>query len=241
LLRDMLGDYAVHSPTEMLLVKSYDNAIPVDLARLEGKRMVTAIEANFNKQLDEAKIKGMTGGDPISGRLLYQNPSTFVPQFKLWFVANDRPRVRATDDAIWRRIRVIPLGITIPKDEVDPNLSQKLRAELPGILSWAIRGVLMWQRDGLVEPASVIAASAAWRKSVDHVRRFITETLILGCPPTEKIPAGELFSRFREWCVRQGERPLSAAALKEKLQETFDLTHVRPNAGSFWLGVRWNA
>ena len=66
LIREMLGDYAAHTPTETLLTKNYDNAIPADLARLEGKRMVTAIETNANRQLDEAKIKAMTGGEPIT-------------------------------------------------------------------------------------------------------------------------------------------------------------------------------
>ena len=108
LIREILGDYAAHTPTETLLTKNYDNAIPADLARLEGKRMVTAVELNVNRQLDEAKIKAMTGGDPITARHLYKKFSEFIPLFKLWFVANDRPHVRATDDAIWRRIRNTP-------------------------------------------------------------------------------------------------------------------------------------
>ena len=70
LIREMLGDYAAHTPSETLLTKNYDNAIPADLARLEGKRMVTAIESNVNRQLDEAKIKAMTGGEPITARHL---------------------------------------------------------------------------------------------------------------------------------------------------------------------------
>jgi putative DNA primase/helicase len=241
LIRAMLGDYGAHTPTETLLTKNYDNAIPVDLARLEGKRMVTAIESNVNRQLDEAKIKGMTGGEPITARLLYQNPSEFTPQFKLWFVANDRPHVRATDDAIWRRIRVIPLNVKIPANEVDPDLPDKLKAELPGILSWAIRGALAWQRDGLDEPESVVAASAGWRKSVDHVRRFATENLITGCNLDEIIPAGELHSRFKTWCVKHGESPMSAGRLKARLEEAFDLTHRQTKRGSEWRGVRWKS
>lgn len=237
----MLGDYAAHTPTETLLTKNYDNAIPADLARLEGKRMVTAIESNVNRQLDEAKIKAMTGGEPITARHLYKNFSEFIPQFKLWFVANDRPHVRATDEAIWRRIRVIPLNVKIPANEVDPDLSSKLRAELPGILSWAIRGALMWKREGLSQPESVLSASADWRKSVDHVRRFVTETLITGCAQDEVVPAGELHSRFKTWCVRTGERPISAGRFKARLEEMFDLTHAQTKRGSEWRGVRWKS
>ena len=139
LIRDMLGDYGCHTPTETLLTKQYDNNIPVDLARLAGARMVTAVEANFNRHLDEAKIKTMTGGEPIVARFMRQNLFKFDPEFKLWLVANDRPRVRGTDDAFWRRVRVIPLDITIPSGERDPKLPEKLRVEWPGILAWAVR------------------------------------------------------------------------------------------------------
>ncbi len=239
LLRDLLGDYGCHTPTETLLTKQYDNAIPADLARLNGARMVTAIESNVNRQLDEARIKGMTGGEPITARSLYKEYFTFTPQFKLWFVANDRPHVRATSDAIWRRIRVIPLNVKIPADEVDPGLPLELKARWPGILSWAIRGALKWQQEGLAEPAAVEAASAGWRKAVDHVRRFVTETLITGCDQGEVVPAGELHSAFKTWCAHHGERPLSPGQFNAKLEEAFDLTHARSKCGSEWRGVRW--
>ena len=200
--------------------------------------MVTAVELNVNRQLDEAKIKSMTGGEPITARHLYKNFSEFIPLFKLWFVANDRPHVRATDDAIWRRIRVIPLNVQIPDAEVDPDLPDKLRAELPGILSWAVRGALAWRREGLEEPEFVKAASADWRTSVDHVRRFVTEALVIGCEPSAFVPAGELHSLYKTWCARHGEQPLSPGKLKARLAETFDLTHAHTKTGSVWRAVR---
>ena len=103
---------------------------PICSAR--GRRMVTAIEANANRQIDEAKIKGITGGEPITARFMRQNYFQLYPEFKLWLVANDRPRVRGTDDAFWRRVRLIPLSVAIPTDEVDPNSPMKLQAEWSG-------------------------------------------------------------------------------------------------------------
>ena len=175
LIRDMLGDYGLHTPTETLLVKQYDNAIPADLARLDGARMVTAIEANFNRHLDEARIKSMTGGEPITARFMRQNFFQFVPVLKLWLVANDRPRVRGTDEAFWRRVRVIPLTVEIPEAERDPDLLTKLRAEWPGILAWAVRGCLKWQREGLGEPDVVRSATKGWQQEMDHLKRFVAE------------------------------------------------------------------
>ena len=100
LIRRLLGDYGMHTPTETLMVKTFDNNIPNDRARLNGARLVTAIEAAPGRQLDDSLIKGMTGGDPITARFMRAEFFEFVPEFKLWFVANDDPRVRSTDDAI---------------------------------------------------------------------------------------------------------------------------------------------
>ena len=181
LIREMLGDYGLQTPTETLLVKQYDNAIPADLARLDGARMVTATEANFNRHLDEAKIKQMTGGEPINARFMRQNWFQFEPGFKLWLVANDRPRVRGTDQAFWRRVRVIPLTTEIPLAERDLDLPSKLQVEWPGILAWAVRGCLKWQREGLTQPSVV---------------RISHQGLARGDGPPEKI-----------YCRASGSRP----------------------------------
>ena len=234
-LRAMLGDYGVHTPTETLVVKQYDNAIPADLARLAGARMVTAIEANFNRQLNEARIKGMTGGDPITARLLYSNYSEFTPEFKLWLTANDRPRVRETDDAFWRRVRVIPFEVEIPNHERDGDLPNKLKAEWPGILNWAVRGCRKWQREGLAEPSTVRQATADWRKAADHLTRFVREALILD--PEGAVSALTLFNHYKGWCAKNGERPMSTKAIKTGLGNSFDVKHKRTKVGSQWLGV----
>ncbi len=235
-IRDMLGDYGCHTATETLLVKQYDNNIPVDLARLAGARMVTAIEANFNRHLDEAKIKGMTGGEPITARFMRQNLFQFVPEFKLWLVANDRPRVRGTDNAFWRRVRVIPFEVEIPKDEQDPSLPSKLQTEWPGILAWAVKGCLKWQREGLDEPDAVIQGTGRWRQAADHVKRFVGENLVLN--PKSVVPASTLYAAYTEWCRRNGEQPLSSKELKGKLEETVDITHKRTRRGSDWFGAK---
>ena len=225
LIRDMLGDYGLHTPTETLLVKQYDNAIPADLARLDGARMVTAIEANYNRHLDEAKIKAMTGGEPIVARFMRQDFFPFDPEFKLWLVANDQPRVRGTDEAFWRRVRVIPLTIKIPEAERDPDLPTKLRAEWPGILAWAVRGCLKWQREGLGQPGVVASATKGWQQQMDHLKNFIAEEVEIA--PGFKIAASRLFDRYQKWCRQHGEQSLIVQDFKAKLQESLDFTHTR--------------
>src|SRR6185312_16763345 len=103
-------------------------------------------------------------------RFMRQNLFPFTPEFKLWLVANDRPRVRGTDDAFWRRVRVIPLNIKIPSSERDRDLPNNLRAERPGILAWAVRGCRKWHREGLAQTAAVRSATKSWRQEMDALK-----------------------------------------------------------------------
>jgi putative DNA primase/helicase len=237
LIRKMLGDYGCHTQTETLLVKQYDNNIPADLARLEGARMVTAIEANVNRQIDEAKIKGMTGGEPITARFMRQNFFEFTPEFKLWLVANDQPRVRGTDEAFWRRVRVIPLTIKIPMAERDGNLPNKFRMEWPGILEWAVRGCRKWQREGLGQPAIVRSATKGWQQAMDHLKKFIVEEVDIA--PGCKIAASQLMDRYKKWCVQHGEQSLTVQDFTAKLKESHDVTHTRIKGRSWWRGIKF--
>ena len=118
-----LGDYAMSTPTETLLVK-HKGAISNDVARLKGARYVTASEAEAEQRLAESLIKQMTGGDVISARFLHQEFFDFAPTHKIFFGTNHKPVIRGTDPAIWRRIRLVPFDVTIPEAERDKNLSR---------------------------------------------------------------------------------------------------------------------
>lgn len=237
LIRDLLGDYGRHTPTDTLMVKQYDNAISNDQARLAGVRMVTAVEANFNRHLDEAKLKAMTGGEKITARFMRQEFFEFTPAFKLWFVANDRPRVRGTDTAMWRRIRVIPFNVKIPDAEIDKDLPAKLRAEWSGILAWAVRGCLTWQKEGLVPPPAIQQASKDWADAADHLKRFVGEVLIE--EPDHKVAAGSLHDHYGQWCRRNGETALGTNKFASALQTQHNLQRKRTKRGSEWVGVKF--
>jgi putative DNA primase/helicase len=237
MFRDILGDYGSHTPTETLLVKQYDNNIPADLARLAGVRMVTAIESNVNRHLDEAKIKAMTGGEPITARFMRQNYFTFQPEFKIWLVANDRPRVRGTDDAFWRRVRVIPFTVEIPESERDKQFPDKLRKEWPGILAWAVRGCLKWQAKGLLSPTAVSEATTEWHRDMDHLTKFFNEILVHA--PAVRVASSQLFSRYETWCTHNGETSLKIQAFNALMHEKYDLIHKRIKGHSWWRGVKF--
>src|SRR5262249_26134045 len=132
---------------------------PIDLARLRGARLVSAVETEVGRRWAESKIKALTGGDRISARFMRQDFFEFIPQFKLLIAGNHKPGLRSVDEAIRRQFYLIPFTVTIPAEERDPGLLEKLKTERPGILHWMIEGCLQWQQHGLAPPAVVTAAT----------------------------------------------------------------------------------
>jgi len=233
-LRALLGDYATQADFTTFL-KREGEGVRNDLARLVGTRFVSAVEADAGAPLAEALVKQVTGGDIITARFLFREFFEFRPTFKLWLAANHKPTVRGTDHGIWRRIRLVPFTVTIPKRERDPRLLEKLRTELPGILTWAVRGALEWRERGLAAPAAVLAATASYQSEMDAFGGFLADCCVeqAGGMATAK----ELYEAYQDWCEGNGERARSKKALAMGLRERgFQPTRTKRARG--WAGLR---
>lgn len=206
-LRALLGDYAEQAPFSTFLRKDRDT-IPNDLAKLQSCRFVAAVESDQGRRLAEAQIKALTGGDPVTARFLHAEFFTYTPQYKIWLATNHRPEIQDFSHAMWRRVRLIPFEVTFSDEEQDKTLPVKLRAELPGILAWAVRGCLAWQKDGLSPaPESVTQATEAYRTEQDFLADFIEEHCFV--KPAAHAPATELYHRYQSWCGAMGEEAVS--------------------------------
>lgn len=170
-------------------------------ATLAGPRFVCTSEVDEEHRLNEQLIKDITGGDTIEGRRLYQEAFTFKPQFKPWMYGNHKPEIRGTDDAIWSRVRLVPFEVSFRGRE-DLDLPAKLEAELSGILNWALRGCLDWQRTGLQPPAKVQAATDAYREEMDVFGPFIRECCVIH--RRAEVPANDLWNAYKAWCANSG-------------------------------------
>ena len=153
----------------------------------------------------------LTGSDTVTARKLYHDFFSFVPTHKLWVAANHRPAVRGTDHAIWRRLKLIPFTVTITDDEKDQQLPEKLRAELPGILGWALHGCARWQHHGLTEPDIIRAATADYRAAEDSIAAFLSDQCLVA--PEVWVFADDLYSRYKTWATHTGEHTHSQRQL----------------------------
>jgi putative DNA primase/helicase len=212
----ILGDYHTTAPIETFTA-SQSERHPTELAGLMGARLVTAVETEEGRRWAESKLKALTGGDKIAARFMRQDFFEFTPQFKLMIAGNHKPGLRSVDEAMRRRIHLIPFTVTIPKEKRDPQMSEKLRAEWPGILHWMIEGCLAWQRHGLDPPAAVRNATAAYLEAEDAIGTWIAECVTRNPQRSESTEA--LFGSWKVWAERSGEYTGTQTALAHKLEK----------------------
>jgi putative DNA primase/helicase len=181
--------------------------------------MVVTNEIEDGTWLAESLVKLLTGGDRIAARHLYQEIFEFEPQFKLVIAGNHKPVVRNDDYGIWRRIQLIPFEVTIPTDQRDPNLPDKLRSELPGILSWALHGYHEWRARGLSPPAAETGAVETYRKEMDLFGQWLEECCDLNADL--ETPAMYAYACFKNWSAFNGFKGWTNARFGRKVKERF--------------------
>ena len=230
---DMLGDYAKWTPATTLLAHRGET-IPNDIARLQGARFVIATETEQNRRLNESLVKAVTGGDRIAARFLHKEFFEFEPQFKVFLGTNHKPEIRGQDHAIWRRLRLIPFTETIPDEEQDKELPEKLKEELPGILNWALEGRRAWLEDGLQEPQEVVQATLDYRTESDILGEWIEDRCVIA--PMATASAADLYQSYRNWCDDSGQKPLSKRWFGGRLAER-GLNSVRTPRTRSWIGI----
>lgn len=209
-VRALMGDYA-HEADFSTFEPSKNEAAGQpreDLVALMGRRFVAASEQNAGKKIDEALIKKLTGEDPIRARRLNENGFQFMPVAKYFLMVNDKPVIRGRDEGIWSRMRLVPFDVEIPEAERDPELRSKLIAELPGILNWALRGCLDWQRHGMDTPPEILAATKEYREEMDVIGAFIQAECVV--QPDATVPVKDLYERYVAYCKDSGGYVISA-------------------------------
>lgn len=230
----LMGDYALQTPTETLM-QIDRGGISNDIARLKGARFVAAVEAGEGRRIAEVLVKQLTGGDTISARFLRQEFFEFKPECKLFLATNHKPAIKGTDHGIWRRIRLIPFTVTIPEEEQDKNLLDKLKAELPGIFAWAVNGCLGWQELGLEMPSEVKKATEGYRAEMDVIAGFIEECCYIA--PYANVQAFAIYDAYKKWCNENGEGTLTQRKFGGTLTER-GYQRERGTGGRFlWKGI----
>jgi putative DNA primase/helicase len=223
-IRGILGDYATIADMSTFLASNSERH-PTDLAKLRGARLVVAIETQKGRRWDETKIKALTGGDKITARFMRQDFFDYTPSFKLFVSGNHKPWLTSVDEAIRRRLLLVPFIVQIPLAERDKDLADKLRAEWPAILRWMLDGCLAWQRLGLAPPKIVLDATEDYFADQDTMGQWLDD-----CTEDKRNTLGgdlvftrtaDLFASWKTWCeahniIKPGSEQNFSSALRDK-------------------------
>jgi putative DNA primase/helicase len=230
-----LGDYAAQAPPGLLIAAKGHDRHPTELADLAGRRAVFCVETDEDRRLSEARVKQLTGGDRVRGRFMRKDFFEFPASYTIFIVSNHLPIIRGSDDAFWRRPRVVPFNVVIPIDERDTGLTDKLKLDAAAILAWAVRGCLEWKRVGLRDPVEVVEATNQFRRHMDVMADFIEECCVTG--PQFVVRAGDLYSTYKTWCEQHGENKLSGRAFGMHMSGREDEFERFKSSGRWYRGI----
>jgi putative DNA primase/helicase len=212
----IMGDYATVADVGTFIAAATERH--PNVAKLHGYRLVVAQETEKGRRWDETKIKTMTGGDKMTARFMRCDFFDFVPKFKLWVVGNHKPRLDNVDEAMRRRMLLVPFTVQIPPEQRDPELPAKLKAEWPAILRWMMDGCTEWQRIGLAPPKIVTDATDEYFDDQDTIKQWLEDRTDDGGPHAFT-PMSQIFHSWKVWCEERNFKPGSSKALSDALAD----------------------
>ena len=233
LVMEMMGDYAAATPEGLLMARQGDKHL-AELIILKGLRMAVGAETQEDRRLNEARMKNLTGGDPITADPKGGAYITFKPTHSLWLLGNHKPRIKGVDNGVWRRTRLIPFDNIVPDDEQDKDLNKKLWAERDGILAKLVAAAVDWYANGFIQCDAVERATNAYRSEEDAFGQFIDNMCVTG--PTEVCAKVALREAYLEWVRRSGVRELTERSMNERVKR-LGYKEIRRGTQRYWSGL----
>ena len=235
-IQAVMGDYATVASMETF-TDSKNDRHPTDMAMLQGARMVFAQETESGRAWAESKIKSLTGGDPVTARFMRQDFFTYLPKFKLLISGNHMPKLKNVDEAMRRRLYLVPFICTFKGKDRDPHLAETLKHEYEGILQWIVDGAMAYEEKGLSPPLVVQEATSAYFESEDLFQQWLASCCDLDANahgnPTQ------LFNSFKCYTEDMNEFTGTDREFRERLEKAgFKSGNSRGKGGRHWKGVR---
>ena len=230
-LTHLMGDFARVVPSTTLLAKKNEGH-PTEIMGLAGRRLLTTSETPEGARLDAALVKRLSGSDFITARGMGQDFIDFKLAGKIHLVTNHLPHI-PDDEALRRRIHIVPWNVVVPPEEVDYDLEDDIIArELPGVLAWAVRGATEWHRGRLGRPPAAHLATLDYFEEEDEFGDFLGEMFA----PSEVTwtATKQLFQVYLRWCDSNRVRAMSKIAFGRKMSKKgFRQYHDRTTRGFY--------
>ena len=171
-------------------------------AHMHMKLANIVTEINQGEVIADAELKGIVSGEPSTVEHKFKNPFTMRPYATCWFGTNHMPHTRDHSNGLFRRAVILTFNRTFAKDEQDPQLKDKLIAELSGILNLSLAAYAAALQNGFTNPASSEAAKNEWRVETDQVAQFVQDACSRDADHREKSSA--VYTLYKSWADLNG-------------------------------------
>ncbi|MCX4408947.1 phage/plasmid primase, P4 family [Streptomyces sp. NBC_01764] len=204
------------------------------LSTLIGKSLAIISDArlsgNDNSQVVE-RLLTISGDDTIDIDRKYREPWTGRVPSRLMILSNELPHFGDSSGVIANRFILLSTRLSWLGKE-DSTLTERLTAEMPGILNWALDGLARLQRNGrITQPPSSREAITTMQDTASPTSAFVRERCTTG--PACAVPVDDLWNVWREWTedngVRHGTKQIFGRNLLSVVPQ---LNRTRPRAPS---------
>jgi putative DNA primase/helicase len=241
-LRTVFADYGTTAPAGTFKARRNEAGPTNDLHGLREKRFVVTSETADNASFDEELLKRLTGRDSIQSRELYQENQEWTPECVVWIATNHAPKFNSDDDAVWRRLKLVPFPSLVERSAEIPDMSRRLLVpEADGILNWLLAGLRDFQANGLNEPEAVAEMARTVRHAADSVARFVDEAMMEGkltMDTAEATATPVLVRLYQEWCRNNGERSLGLRRFTNRLSSLYPNLTISADNRVVGIGTR---
>jgi putative DNA primase/helicase len=233
-LKKLIGDRNCCGPTVFSLAEQFG------LQELTGKSLAVVSDARFSgKELQTTieRLLCISGEDAISINRKFQKSHTVRLPVRFMFLTNEVPWLRDASGAIASRFIMIRMRKSFLGSE-DWGLEEKLLAELPGIMNWALAGLDRLREQGrLSTPASAAEAIQDLKDSSSPVSQFVREECAIG--EGYRIPVDELYDQWKTWCGKEGIAFTGKSTFGRDLSAAFPSIQRRRSTGleRFYDGI----
>jgi putative DNA primase/helicase len=227
------GDYAL-TVDPKLVIRTKSERHGTFLADLHGARLVVTSETDEGDKLAAGTVKTLTGGDRIRANRMRSDPFEFTPSHTLLMVTNHTPKVSGDDQALWRRLTIVPFDVVVPVEDRDTTLPGRLRREhLPAVLAWCLAGWLDYQARGMAIPEKVRMRTSAYQTESDPIGQFIEAQCVVR--DDVNVMAGALHKHYSMWAFQAGHPAMTATDFGKRMTDRFEKKQT--NKGAKYLGV----
>jgi putative DNA primase/helicase len=224
----LLSSYSATTNPSTFMKKG--NTARHTLAEFVGVRFLSTSEVERGEELAVQLIKQITGRDPVEAERKYENPFTYLPNYKIFMLTNNKPSIYERRKAIWERIHLIEFNRYFEENERDKDLDGKLEAEMEGILRWALEGCMEWQRQGLNPPPEIRDAVKQYEEEQDIIGQYIQESCDVDLANEDYwVVPDRLYQNYRSWCTAGNFKCLNANNFGVEMKERFPYKSKRVN------------